>query len=231
MTIPAEPLFKALQCNATDDRNTTALRRQTGYSTRDRGRALLYSTLVATLLSTGAGPAEKPSKPESDRAAPHETFSADQKEHWAYQPITRPEPPPVQEKAWVRNVIDEFILADLETAGLKHAPEADRVALIRRTTFDLTGLPPTPLEVETYLSDDRPHAYERLVDRLLASPRYGERWAQHWLDLAHYADTNGFEKDMDRPDAWRYRDWVVAALNADMPYDRFLMLQLAGDEI
>ncbi len=231
MTTPAESLFKASQGNAPDDRNHPALCPETGYSIRVRGRVLLYSTLVATLLSTGAGPAEKPSKPESDRAAPHETFSADQKEHWAYQPITRPEPPSVQEKAWVRNIIDAFILADLETAGLKHAPEADRVALIRRTTFDLTGLPPTPLEVGTYLSDDRPDAYERLVDRLLASPRYGERWAQHWLDLAHYADTNGFEKDMDRPDAWRYRDWVVAALNADMPYDRFLMLQLAGDEI
>ena len=98
-------------------------------------------------------------------------------------------------------------------------------------TFDLTGLPPTPEEVDAFLADDRPDAYERLVDRLLASPHYGERWAQHWLDLAHYADSNGFELDAERPDAWRYRDWVVKALNADMPYDRFVALQLAGDEI
>ena len=115
--------------------------------------------------------------------------------------------------------------------GFAHAPEADRVALIRRVTFDLTGLPPTPAEVDAFLADDRPDAYERLVDRLLASPRYGERWAQHWLDLAHYADSNGFEADAERPDAWRYRDWVVRALNADMPYDRFVALQIAGDEV
>ena len=112
-----------------------------------------------------------------------------------------------------------------------HAPEADRVALIRRVTFDLTGLPPSPDEVAAFVGDTRPDAYERLVDRLLASPQYGERWGQHWLDLAHYADSNGFELDAERPDAWRYRDWVVNALNADLPYDRFLMLQIAGDDL
>ena len=115
--------------------------------------------------------------------------------------------------------------------GFVPAAEADSTALIRRVTFDLTGLPPTPEEVEAFTSDDKPGAFERLVDRLLASPKYGERWAQHWLDLAHYADSNGFELDAERPDAWRYRDWVVAALNEDMPYDRFVELQLAGDEI
>ncbi len=105
------------------------------------------------------------------------------------------------------------------------------MALIRRVTFDLTGLPPSPDEVAAFVGDHRPDAYERLVDRLLASPHYGERWGQHWLDLAHYADSNGFELDAERPDAWRYRDWVVHALNADLPYDRFLMLQIAGDDL
>src|SRR5262249_24516992 len=109
------------------------------------------------------------------------------------------------------------------------APEADRVALIRRLTYDLTGVPPAFDDVHAFLQDNEPGAYERLVDRLLASPRYGERWAQHWLDLAHYADSNGFELDAERPDAWRYRDWGVEAVNDDMPYDRFLALQLAGD--
>ena len=114
-------------------------------------------------------------------------------------------------EAWVRNPIDAFILARLEENGLRPAPEADRATLIRRLSFDLTGLPPTPEEVDAFLDDDSPDAYERLVDRLLASPQYGERWAQHWLDLARYADTDGFEFDQARPDAWRYRDWVVDA--------------------
>ena len=164
-------------------------------------------------------------------AAPPEQFSVERKAHWAYQPPKRPALPEVKESAWVRNPIDRFILAGLESVEFRHAAEADRTVLIRRLTFDLTGLPPTPGEVAAFLNDPRPDAYERQVDRLLNSPRYGERWAQHWLDLAHYADTNGFELDAERPDAWRYRDWVVKALNDDMPYDHFLTLQLAGDEV
>ena len=136
----------------------------------------------------------------------------------------------MKESAWVRNPIDRFILAGLESIEFRHSPEADRVALIRRVTFDLTGLPPTIEEVESFLADPTPDAYERVVDRLLASPQYGDRQAQHWLDLAHHADSNGFELDAERPDAWRYRDWVVRAFNEDMPYDRFVTLQLAGDE-
>jgi hypothetical protein len=166
-----------------------------------------------------------------EKLAPVESYRADQRAHWAFAPPQRQDPPAVKESAWVKNRIDQFILADLESAGFDHAPEADRIALIRRVTFDLTGLPPTPLEVEAFTSDKRTDAYERVVDRLLESPRYGERWAQHWLDLAHYADSNGFELDAERPDAWRYRDWVVKALNDDMPYDRFVSLQIAGDEI
>jgi hypothetical protein len=188
---------------------------------------LHLSALLVVLAAAVAG--EPPSSPQG--FAPPESFTADQRGHWAYQPLKSVEPPAVREASWVRNPVDRFILAGLEEMGWAHSPEADRVALIRRVTFDLTGLPPTPDEVGRFLHDDRPDAYERLVDRLLASARYGERWGQHWLDLAHYADSNGFELDAERPDAWRYRDWVVRALNADLPYDRFLALQLAGDEL
>jgi hypothetical protein len=158
-------------------------------------------------------------------------ITARDRAHWAFVPPARSEPPPVEESGWPRNIIDGFILARLEAEGLAHAPEADRPTLLRRLSFDLIGLPPTPEESEAFASDRSPDAYEKQVDRLLASPHYGERQAQHWLDLARYADTDGFEFDEARPDAWRYRDWVVKALNADMPYDRFVALQLAGDEL
>jgi Protein of unknown function (DUF1553)/Protein of unknown function (DUF1549) len=136
----------------------------------------------------------------------------------------------VKETSWARNPIDRFILSRLEKTGGRHAIEADRATLLRRLTFDLTGLPPTLEEQRSFLSDHSQGAYDRLVDRLLASPQYGERWGQHWLDLARFAETDGFEFDQARPDAWRYRDWVVLALNRDLPYDQFVRLQLAGDE-
>jgi hypothetical protein len=189
-----------------------------------RPRAFL---LIATLTTFAL--ADEPKL--VDNPAPPESFTQEQRAHWAYQPIHLPELPPVKETAWGRNAIDAFVLSAIEAQDFVHAPEADKVALLRRVTFDLTGLPPLPGEVHAFFADGRPDAYERLVDRLLASPQYGERWAQHWLDLAHYADSNGFELDAERPDAWRYRDWVVAALNDDMPYDRFLALQIAGDEL
>jgi hypothetical protein len=151
--------------------------------------------------------------------------------HWAFVPPTQPAVPDVADAAWPRNPIDRFILTELEAFDLHPAPEADRATLLRRLRFDLTGLPPTPEEVLAFLADDRPDAYERVVDRLLASPAYGERQAQHWLDLARHADSDGFEFDAVRPDAWRYRDWVVRAFNADLPYDRFVTLQTAGDEV
>jgi hypothetical protein len=178
---------------------------------------------LATLIAVLAARAD-------DGFAPPERFNAEQRDHWAYQPVVRPDPPELRDDAWSRNAIDRFLLQAYREMEFEHAPEADRVSLLRRVTFDLTGLPPTVDEVAAFLADTRPGAYERLVDRLLASPAYGQKWAQHWLDLAHYADTNGFELDAERPDAWRYRDWVVNALNADMPYDRFLTLQIAGDE-
>jgi hypothetical protein len=137
----------------------------------------------------------------------------------------------VNDVRWCRTPVDRFILSKIEAAGLAPMPPADRTTLIRRLTFDLTGLPPTPEGVNAFLHDESPDAYERVLDRLLGSPAYGERWAQHWLDLVRFAETDGFEHDLVRPNAWRYRDWVIEALNADMPYDEFVRLQLAGDEI
>ena len=150
---------------------------------------------------------------------------------WAYRALVKPAAPAVRDSAWARNDVDRFILARLEEKGLAPAPEADRVALIRRASFDLTGLPPTPEEIAAFEADRSPDAYERLIDRLLASPHYGEKWARHWLDLVRYADTNGFERDSDKNAAWKYRDFVVRAFNDDMPYARFVQAQLAGDEL
>jgi hypothetical protein len=188
---------------------------------------LKFSVLLA--LSARLVAADQP--PTADGFAPPERFSSDQLGHWAYRPVKRSEPKGVKAPSSIRNPIDRFILAALEELGLNHSPPASRIALIRRVTFDLTGRPPSTGEVATFLGDQHPDAFERLVDRLLASPEYGVRWGQHWLDLAHYADTNGFELDAERPDAWRYRDWIVRSLNADVPYDRFLSLQLAGDDL
>jgi hypothetical protein len=192
------------------------------------GGVWLILSLFVPAYVVELGAAEGPAASEP---APPEKFSAEKREHWAYQPIKRVDPPGTERRDWARNAIDRFILAGLEDAGWKPAAEADRSALIRRVTYDLTGLPPLPEEVAAFVADRRPDAYERLVDRLLASPKYGERWGQHWLDLAHYADSNGFELDLERPDAWRYRDWVVKALNRDLPYDRFVQLQIAGDDV
>ena len=167
----------------------------------------------------------------ADDAKSTRPISAEDRAHWSFVTPRRTEPPPLKEAGWVRNVIDAFVLARLEAEGFPHAPEADRPTLLRRLSFDLIGLPPSPEEIAAYEADRSADAYERQVDRLLASPRFGERQAQHWLDLARYADTDGFEFDEARPDAWRYRDWVVNALNAGLPYDRFVALQLAGDEL
>ena len=149
--------------------------------------------------------------------------------HWAYIPPVRPPVPEVHaNQARVRNPIDAFIFSRLEKEGLQPSPEASRETLIRRVSLDLIGLPPTPKEIDAFLGDTRPDAYERLVDRLLASPHYGERWARPWLDLARYADTDGWEKD-PRRSIWKYRDWVIDALNRDMPFDQFTIEQIAGD--
>jgi hypothetical protein len=150
-------------------------------------------------------------------------------QHWSFQPVRKAEPPAVPNNAAVRNEIDRFIIARLAKDKLNPAPEAERRVLLRRLSFDLTGLPPTTEEMEQFLSDKSPDAYEKQVDRLLASPHFGEKWARHWLDQARYADSDGYEKDWIRPWAWRWRNWVIDAINRDMPFDRFTIEQIAGD--
>lgn len=172
-------------------------------------------------------PPEASADAEAGRSGPSPTDRA----YWAYQPVRRPAVPAVRNIAWVRNPIDAFILARLEAAGLEPAPEADRVTLIRRLYFDLLGLPPTPEEVDAFVQDPAPDAYERLVDELLARPQFGEKWGRHWLDLVRFAETNGYERDGPKPNAWRFRDYVIRSFNADKPYDRFLREHLAGDEL
>src|SRR5262245_13636926 len=156
------------------------------------------------------------------RAAPND-------DHWAWKPPVRPVVPAVRGTP-PTNAIDAFVRAKLDAADLTPAPRASREQLIRRVSFDLTGLPPTPDEINDFLRDKFPDAWEKVIDRLLASPRYGERWGRHWLDLARYADTNGYEFDEPRPDSWRYRDYVIRSFNADKPFDRFAIEQIAGDE-
>jgi hypothetical protein len=157
------------------------------------------------------------------------TGKAEEEAWWSLQPL-KPHVPPVVEPGWgARTPVDAFLLARLREKGLAFSPEASRRTLLRRVTFDLTGLPPTPQEQEAFLSDHRPGAYERLVDRLLGSPAYGERWGRHWLDVARYADTHGYDKDKRRDDAWPYRDWVISAFNAGLPYRDFVRRQIAGD--
>jgi hypothetical protein len=148
---------------------------------------------------------------------------------WSFQPMRKHAPPPVKNESWTRNSIDRFILAKLEEKGLTPAAPASRTTLLRRVTFDLTGLPPTPDEVQDFLADTAPNAYEKVVDRLLASPRYGEKWGRYWLDVARYADSTGNDEDHRYPYAWRYRDYVIDAFNRDLPYDQFLKEQIAGD--
>jgi hypothetical protein len=150
---------------------------------------------------------------------------------WAFTAPRKAPVPEVTNKTWVKNPIDAFILAKLEGKGLTPSGAADKLTLLRRVTFDLTGLPPSLQEQDAFLADSSADAYSKVVDRLLASPRYGERWAQHWLDLVRYAETDGFKADDLRPNAFRYRDYVIKALNDDLPYDRFIRQQLAGDEL
>jgi Protein of unknown function (DUF1553)/Protein of unknown function (DUF1549) len=158
-------------------------------------------------------------------------FTREQRNHWAYRTVQKPPVPAVKRRAWVKTPVDAFVLASLEAKGLTPAPRADKIMLLRRATFDLTGLPPSPDEVRAFLADHSPRAFEKVVDRLLASPQYGEKWARHWLDLARYAESEGFKADETRPNAWRYRDYVIRAFNADKPYDRFIREQIAGDEL
>ena len=168
---------------------------------------------------------------ETASDVPFETYTLKERSWWAYQKPERPELPAVKNQDWVRTPVDAFILARLEKQGMAPAAPADRATLLRRVTFDLVGLPPTPEEVDAFIHDSSPEAYAKIVERLLASPRYGERWGRHWLDVVRYADTDGFEYDTLRPHVWRYRDYVIKSFNEDKPYDRFILEQLAGDEL
>jgi hypothetical protein len=184
-----------------------------------RGFGVLVCVLAAGLIAVAATGDSK------DR------FTARQRNYWAFQSVHRPEQPQVKRQLWVRNPIDAFILAKLEAKDLVPSPEADKITLLRRVSFDLIGLPPSDTEVSEFVADRSSDAYEKVVDRLLASPQYGERWARHWLDLARYADSDGFKADHTRPNIWRYRDYVIGAFNTDEPYDRFVREQIAGDEL
>ncbi len=169
-----------------------------------------------------------------DNVAPLGKYTDAERRHWAFQPRSHPAVPVFtapQDKVWARNPVDAFILARLKQEGLAPSAPADRRTLIRRVYFDLTGLPPTPADVNAFLADRTRDAYAKVVERLLGSPRYGERWGQHWLDVVRFAESDGFEYDTHRPDAWRYRDYVIRAFNNDKPFNRFLTEQLAGDEI
>jgi Protein of unknown function (DUF1553)/Protein of unknown function (DUF1549) len=182
-------------------------------------RSLALLALGSPAAAVSAEPiVEKPIQP-ADR------------QHWSFQPPRRPSVPTVRQTEWVRTPVDAFILARLEAAGLPPSPPADRIALLRRLYLDLVGLPPSPEEQDEFLADSSPGAYEKVVDRLLTTPHYGERWAQHWLDVVRFGESNGYEADGDRPHAWRYRDYVARSFNADKPYDQFLTEQIAGDEL
>ncbi len=188
--------------------------------------ALLAATALTVASIAAAEDARAPAPAAAQAAVP-----APAPQWWSYQPVKNEPIPQVHDKKWVRTPIDAFVLARLEANGIQPSADADRETFIRRATLDTWGLIPTPEEVEAFVSDRSSKAYEKLVDRLLASPHYGERWGRHWLDLARYADSDGYNVDGTRPNMWRYRDYVIQAFNADKPYDRFIKEQLAGDEL
>ncbi|MBS1808387.1 MAG: PSD1 domain-containing protein [Acidobacteria bacterium] len=190
----------------------------------------LRQWIAAGALFDGFAPLAVEAAKAETAKLPERPFTDAERGFWAFQAIKRTTPPRATLASWNRNPIDAFLFAAMKAKGVKPSPKADRRTLIRRAYLDLTGLPPTPEEVAAFVNDKAPDAYEKLIDRLLASPHYGERWARHWLDLVRYADSGGFEFDVDRPEGWRYRDYVVKAFNEDMPYDQFIREQLAGDE-
>jgi hypothetical protein len=181
--------------------------------------------IVPVLLAGAVLAAELP-------LAPLGSYKPAERQFWAFQPRQDTKPPHLSDpKRWIKTPVDAFILDGLRKSGLQPAPQADRATLIRRVTYDLHGVPPTPEEIDAFLQDKSPDAWEKLVDRLLASPRYGEHWGRHWLDVVRFAESDGYEYDTHRPDAYRYRDYVVTSFNADKPYDAFIKEQIAGDEM
>ena len=206
-------------------------------------KAVSYTSLELQMPPTGKLPAEEIDRleawirmgapdPRTATAAPvvEEGIDlAEGRQFWSFRPVRDPAPPTTPGDSWARTPIDRFVLSRLADAGLQPAPDADQRTLLRRVTFDLTGLPPAPADIEAFLRDESPDAFERVVERLLASPHYGERWGRHWLDLVRWAETNGHEFDNNKLDAWRYRDYVIEAFNSDLPYTRFVEEQIAGD--
>src|SRR5579883_3329619 len=168
---------------------------------------------------------------QSAKVTPKGVITEEAKKYWVYQPVKRSAVPEVKNKAWVKTPVDAFILAKLEAKGLKPVKPVDKVALVRRVYYDLIGLPPTPEEIDAFVNSTDANAYEKLLDKLLASPQYGEKWGRHWLDVVRFAETNGYERDGPKPYAWRYRDYVIQSFNADKPYTQFIKEQLAGDEM
>ncbi len=189
------------------------------------GAKTSLATIVVPLGSLLMLPHIRGAPPQED------PFTPQQRSYWAFQRVVRPQVPAVSHRPWVRNAIDAFVLARLEAEGVPASPPADRITLLRRASFDLIGLPPTPEDVAAFLNDDSPRAFEKVIDRLLGSPHYGERWGRHWLDVARYAESEGFKLDLTRPNAWRYRDYVIQGFNQDKPYDEFIREQIAGDEL
>jgi len=187
----------------------------------------LFCALATVSTARAADPATVQGAAFENRENPADPIAG--REHWAFRPLKVEQPPVVESNDWPRSPIDFFILTQLEAAKLRPAPRADRRTLVRRIYIQLIGLPPTPEQVTEFLDDDRPDAYEKLVDQLLSSPHFGERWGRHWLDLARYADSNGLDENFLFREAWRYRNWVIDAVNANMPFDRFLLEQIAGD--
>lgn len=249
-----QPLLarRCLACHGPDDAEGGLMlgSRETALAVTDAGEPAILpgdahgSALLARITSTDEW---EQMPPEGDRLTPDEVAllrnwidgGAKWEAHWAFEAPVVIDPPAVADGAAVQNPIDNFIQARLDAAGLEPNPPADPATLLRRLSFDLTGLPPTPDETAAFVaqfgSDDDPQAAERAyqaaVERLLASPRYGEKWGRHWLDLVRYAETNSYERDGTKPNAWKYRDWVIRSLNDDKPYDRFILEQLAGDEL
>jgi hypothetical protein len=204
----------------------------TSPSRQSPGKTLIAAAVLTALSVVLAQAADdKAPAPASSASAPAAATAAANAKPWAYQPVKEPALPAVKHKAWVKTPVDAFVLAQLEAKNIAPSPDADRATFIRRATLDAWGLIPTPAEVKAFEQDRSPKAYEKLVDRLLASPRYGERWGRRWLDLTRYADSDGFNADGTRPNVWRYRDYVIQSFNEDKPFDRFIKEQLAGDEL
>lgn len=186
--------------------------------------------VIASWIDAGA-PYDQPLTGSARTVRAKDVVTEQDRNFWSFRPLQKAVPPPVANEAWVRTPVDRFVLAKLEEQKIRPNDELARRKLIRRATFDLIGLPPTPEEVDHFVRDVRPDAYERLVDRLLANPHYGERWGRHWLDVARFAESHGYEQDYDRPFAYHYRDYVIRALNDDQPFDEFVRWQIAGDEL